>query len=387
MTDNTLLNKTKICILEITRQERESRQTSFHISYYDYPPYKSRENILHNSKDIIIQNLFKTQQWHKRKKQTNLFEKVNSYPNGIITLKTASRAFFKIVEMSQFIYDFLSQDKPLSFLSIAEAPGGFIQGLQHVRETHADPNVRRWSIFDYFIGNTIESDGNNPDWSDIIKHDIRNALFYGDITKPETVSTITHYALKSGDNTTYVDFCSADCGVDVSNNYREQEIIMYPLCIAQIKLAVKFLKPGGVFIIKLFDTDTYHMKELIYLLTCLFKTVIIHKPRTSRPLNSERYLICRNFSLLHMDMRDKIVKLLDQYNTRIYKQKGLLWKKPISEEFIHLINGYNAYCKEITKRHLSFVMKDIHHNTIRTQHKIAVDIAKEFNLPVFKNHP
>ena len=37
--------------------------------------------------------------------------------------------------------------------------------------------------------------------------------------------------------------------------------------------------------------------ELVYLLSTLYKNVIITKPYTSRTANSERYIICKNFKL------------------------------------------------------------------------------------------
>ena len=37
------------------------------------------------------------------------------------------------------------------------------------------------------------------------------------------------------------------------------------------------------------------MIKLIYLLKCLYGEVIIDKPVTSRPANSEKYVICKDF--------------------------------------------------------------------------------------------
>lgn len=50
---------------------------------------------------------------------------------------------------------------------------------------------------------------------------------------------------------------------------------------------------GGNFICKLFDIFTPFSVGLIYLLRTCFQEISIHKPNTSRPANSERYVICK----------------------------------------------------------------------------------------------
>ena len=52
---------------------------------------------------------------------------------------------------------------------------------------------------------------------------------------------------------------------------------------------------GGTFICKFFDLYSKTSIKLIYLLKCLYNEVIIDKPVTSRPANSEKYIICKDF--------------------------------------------------------------------------------------------
>jgi hypothetical protein len=46
--------------------------------------------------------------------------------------------------------------------------------------------------------------------------------------------------------------------------------------------------------IKMFDTFTNHSASIIYICTQLFEEVYMVKPTTSRPTNSEKYLVCKN---------------------------------------------------------------------------------------------
>ncbi|KAJ4444703.1 hypothetical protein ANN_06500 [Periplaneta americana] len=50
---------------------------------------------------------------------------------------------------------------------------------------------------------------------------------------------------------------------------------------------------GGHFVCKLFDLFTPFSVGLVYLMYKSFRKISIHKPNTSRPANSERYIICK----------------------------------------------------------------------------------------------
>jgi cap1 methyltransferase len=50
---------------------------------------------------------------------------------------------------------------------------------------------------------------------------------------------------------------------------------------------------GGHFVCKLFDVFTPFSVGLLYLLYVCFERITLHKPLTSRPANSERYVICK----------------------------------------------------------------------------------------------
>ena len=54
-------------------------------------------------------------------------------------------------------------------------------------------------------------------------------------------------------------------------------------------------KPGGTFILKVYDTFTRISLDFLYLLSNLYNEVSIIKPFTSRFANSEKYLVCKGF--------------------------------------------------------------------------------------------
>ena len=369
------MNNTLSCIYTIPLDERRHRMETISHNNTMVPVHKSNKNELNQTKDIIIQSMYLQKQWNTQKKRVNIFEKFNTYPNGIINHKTASRAFFKMYEISSYIGDFLYQQRPLSFLSLAEAPGGFIQALCELREKHK--LSYDWAVFDIFYGNTLESvskKNNNPKWSPLITNNPKIKLFYSDLTDIESTVNSLKY------QTTF-DMITADCGIDVSDNFHKQELMMYPLLLKQIIIMLRTIKKNGVFILKIFETDCYHTKELLYLLGCIFRQVILTKPRTSRPLNSEKYIICRNF-LIPDTIKLHLIQSLSLYADRGDFSKGSLWNESIPEDCMFLFHSYSRYCKEITRRHLKLILKKIDDEAIKLQYDVAKIIATEYQLPI-----
>ena len=45
----------------------------------------------------------------------------------------------------------------------------------------------------------------------------------------------------------------------------------------------------------MFDIFSVNSLQILYLLSCFYKKVIISKPNTSRQANSEKYIVCKHF--------------------------------------------------------------------------------------------
>ena len=89
---------------------------------------------------------------------------------------------------------------------------------------------------------------------------------------------------------------TGDGGVDFSMDYAGQEETAYPLILAEVAYAVCLQAPGGVFIVKCFDTVLSTTRSLLYSLSLVYNSVSICKPYASRPGNSERYIVCSGFN-------------------------------------------------------------------------------------------
>ncbi|CAH8837433.1 unnamed protein product [Trichobilharzia szidati] len=115
----------------------------------------------------------------------------------------------------------------------------------------------------------------------------------GDITKWVNLASFASFIGRST-NGAGVHILMADGGFDVSSQYNLQEVLSKQIYLCQCLCALINLRPGGHFLTKLFDTFTEFTAGLIYVMGHLFEEISIIKPVTSRPANSERYLVCKS---------------------------------------------------------------------------------------------
>ncbi|KAK6489450.1 cap-specific mRNA (nucleoside-2'-O-)-methyltransferase 1-like isoform X1 [Huso huso] len=114
----------------------------------------------------------------------------------------------------------------------------------------------------------------------------------GDITRPENISAFRNFVLESTDGKG-VHFLMADGGFSVEGQENIQEILSKQLLLCQFLTGLSVIRTGGHFLCKTFDLFTPFSVGLIYLLHCCFERISLFKPVTSRPANSERYVVCR----------------------------------------------------------------------------------------------
>ena len=57
---------------------------------------------------------------------------------------------------------------------------------------------------------------------------------------------------------------------------------------------IGYILPVG-FVCKMFDTFSMPSIKLLYFICCFYDEVYLNKPLTSRPANSEKYIIAKNF--------------------------------------------------------------------------------------------
>lgn len=177
-------------------------------------------------------------------------------------------------------------DDLLYFADICAGPGGFSEyvlwrkGWQAKGFGFTLKGPNDFKLEDFFAGSP---DTFEPYYG--VKGD-------GDIFIPENVRSFSKFVKESTDNQG-VHFVMADGGFSVEGQENIQEILSKQLYLCQFYMALSVLRTGGHFVCKLFDIFTVYSVGLIYLMYRAFRHVCIFKPNTSRPANSERYIICK----------------------------------------------------------------------------------------------
>ena len=283
-------------------------------------PYVSKTlyTYLSNIKKLIDDTKCNNE-WDNKKKIINPYEYIHTIiPTirySVSTYKPLSRSFFKLIELVQTHY-LLDEytDQKINTFSLAEGPGGFIEALIKLRQNKKDK----------YYGITLLSDNKNiPGWkkSNSI---IMNKQFR--LIKGESKDgNILNYKNLEYCYTNYANsfhLITADGGFDFSLDFNNQEIMSSKLILAEVLYALLLQKLNGSFVLKVFDSFTLLLAEIIYLLSTFYEKVYISKPNTSRYANSEKYIICTKFKLpdsgVYYDTFLKILKQINENKQNVY---------------------------------------------------------------------
>jgi len=250
----------------------------------------------------------KQNDWDKYKKYTNCYEYIHSIiPNTklpVCTYKPLSRSFYKMIEICKMLYILEDLPPACKTFHLAEGPGGFIEALALMRSQLSDT---------YYGMTLIDDDSSVPGWRKSKSFLLNNPNVIiekgcdgrGDLMNPDNLK----YCYMKFNGT--MNLITADGGFDFSHDFNKQEMISSKLIMCQIAFATAMQKQGGNFIIKFFDTFTKLSLDLLFLLSNLYNRVYFVKPNTSRPANSEKYVVCKGFRLASSeDLVKKFYKIL-----------------------------------------------------------------------------
>ena len=241
----------------------------------------------------MITQYYENKSWDKYKKLTNEYELIFSSPNtsqNISKYTPVSRSFFKLWEiLHDFKKDIFTHEREIRTLFLAEGPGGFAEALVKFRHDYFEGIADD----DEYFGMTLKSNNKNiPDWK--YKHPQLHVTYSRDGTGSLYVSSNID-ALEEMLGRGSIDLVTADGGFDFSADFNNQEEMALHLFICEIYASLRLQRVDGTLIIKVFDIFTPATIKIINLLNTCYKRLIMFKPLTSRPANSEKYLICTGF--------------------------------------------------------------------------------------------
>lgn len=269
----------------------------------------------------------KTKQFEGKKQifyVVNPFEKnIDDYQDDIqhvaakyFDTKILSRAFYNLWEIL-YTFDLIDlNEKNFTSAHLAEAPGSFIQATMFFRDLFSKNSKN-----DKYHVVTLDTDDPGAKIpAEFISANKRVMLHRtyprdiaridktkndGDLTNPKTIEMF-------GGEVKKAQFITADGGFRWDNEtIQEQEV--FKLLVGQIITAIKIQDIKGNFVCKFYETFTINSAKLLAILTELYENVYIIKPYTSRPSNSEKYVICINFNNKNLDIIvDKLLAILNE---------------------------------------------------------------------------
>lgn len=266
-------------------------------------------NTQRNKIDKIDSDVWKKVRWY-----------INDY-DFLVKDPIINRAFYKYWEIINEFGIFENYTENDIIFHCAEAPGGFIQGSniflqldnQIVHKQKRDPIIdedgftivtikrkepKHYKIYTISLNRELPQYRayNLPSYNKSILHK-QIAIVYGrdntgDINNLENIDWIANRS--GGFNNFFL--ITADGGFDEGNDFNNKEQLHYFLILNEIYSAIALQKRGGSFILKVFDIFTETSIQLLYLLNTIYEEIYVYKPKTSRPTNSEKYIICKNFN-------------------------------------------------------------------------------------------
>ena len=190
----------------------------------------------------------------------------------------------------------------------AELPGAFIIAINHYLKTTCAETKFDWVASSYLpaaatkVGNTTVLEDRYKIYAKNRSHWLMGpapnglppnaAPISGDVTDPAVVNTLgnaVHQRFAEGDGATLY---TSDVGIDIADaDLNRQEELTSFVNYGQILTGLLSLAVGGDLVTKQFTFVTPFSRSLIALVASLFEETYITKPTTSRPANSEIYLV------------------------------------------------------------------------------------------------
>lgn len=226
--------------------------------------------------------------------------------------QVVTNAWLKCYELLNY-FDIISlltnnaKDQKINAFFNAELPGAFISATNHYIKTMFPTIAFNWvasSLYgtDHNLSDSYGLYKNNPNkWLMAAKSIAHN----GDLTDPNVLLKIQkqiHEIFPDGLN-----LYTSDGGIDVDEDYIKQEEINAKLNFGQVLCGLLTLSEGGISITKQYMFTYANTISLLVIMSYCFRELYIVKPMTSRPVNSEVYIIGIGF------YANKITKKFQEY--------------------------------------------------------------------------
>ncbi|XP_055631951.1 cap-specific mRNA (nucleoside-2'-O-)-methyltransferase 2 [Toxorhynchites rutilus septentrionalis] len=298
-------------------------------------------------------NVFEINDWHEHTRNRSSLVPILMDLRHNVRAEFVTQAFAKLYEC---VYQYeLVPPKIEAFYSVhlCEAPGAFITGLNHYLKLN-HPSIR-WEWFantlnPYYEGNCL---GSMIIDDRFILRTLDSWCFgednTGDIMQRQNLDAI----VRRSKQFEMVNLVTADGSIDCHDAPEDQEDRVSQLHLAEAVTALKMLSSGGSFVLKMFTFYEHCSVSLLYLLYVCFEELHVFKPCTSKPGNSEVYVIARSFR-----KPKGIDSYLDRIFDNLHSSKSMFSVAHIPQYFVdnvqHCADEFMAHQQNVIERNIHF---------------------------------
>ncbi|ESP01692.1 hypothetical protein LOTGIDRAFT_139267 [Lottia gigantea] len=224
----------------------------------------------------------------------------------------------------------------INSVHLCEAPGAFVSALNHQLKYRELQNHWQWvasTLCPYHEGNSLNY-MIDDDW--FIRETLDHWYFGQDGTgnlmnKKNIQALVDKVSHMNG-----IQLITADGSIGCQNSPAEQELLVSDLHYYETLSSLKLLEVGGSFVIKIFTMFEERTITLLYLLNTTFKQVSVFKPSTSKPGNSEVYIICEHYTAqLTSDTFQQIFDNEFEVNKPLYPESFLKQHVSCCQQFVN----------------------------------------------------
>jgi DNA-directed RNA polymerase II subunit RPB2 len=214
----------------------------------------------------------------------------------------------------------------------AELPGAFIIAINHFMKTKCVSSQFDWIASSYLPAAAMQA-GDATILEDKFKIYERNRLHWlmgpapnglpdgeapvtGDVTDAHVINTLGNAAHQRFGENDGANLYTSDVGIEIaSKDANRQEELTAFVNFGQILTGLLALAVGGHFVTKQFTFVTPFSRSLIAIIASLFEETYITKPKTSRPTNSEVYLVGKWFKGISPELAKALLDRCEAYRT------------------------------------------------------------------------
>ena len=265
----------------------------------------------------------------------DMYAKLRSLVQKNYNMEHATNAALKMYEMINQL-DLLTMNgnclPTVNVFCNAELPGAFIIAINHYMKTKCVSSEFDWIASSYLPDAALKQ-GNATILEDRYKIYERNRYHWlmgpapnglpdgeepisGDVTEPAVINVLGNAAHQRFGNNDGADLYTSDVGIEISpSELNRQEELTAFINFGQIVTGLLSLAVGGSLITKQFTFVTPFSRSLIAIVASLFEETYITKPKTSRPTNSEIYLVGKGFKGISSEFSTALLDRCDAYKT------------------------------------------------------------------------